>query len=104
MNNRDLIIALAFTESSLDYNAKHKRKSIKGICGISEPIWKEELQDNGVKVNSLNACLYVYEFYFNETNNKAKAIKRYKGIETKSNNYLINKVLNLEKKIKQGGK
>ena len=102
MNNKPLVLALAFTESSLNYNVKHKGDVAKGICGIIPVYHKELLKDNNVKINSLKACEVVYEYYLQESKgNKVKALKEYKGISSKKNTYLIFKVIELEKKIKK---
>lgn len=95
-----MVVAIAITESTLDYNTKHKINSIKGICGIDTKFWKEELKENNIKVNSLQSCLYVYEVYYNQTNNKAKAIKLYKGIRSKDNYWIIKKVIKIENSLK----
>lgn len=94
------MVAIAFTESSLDYNAKHEIKEVKGICGINTVFWKDELKNSGIKINSLNSCLYVYEYYFNKTKNKHKAIRLYKGIESNKNYWIIDKVIKIEKGLK----
>lgn len=51
-------------------------------------------------MNSLEACLYIYEKYFEETNNKRDALKLYKGIKSKKNYWLIDRVIEIEKVIK----
>lgn len=100
VNKRPLVLAIAFTESSLNYDAKHRIKTVEGICGINTIYWEDDLNENGIQVNSLTACLYVYEFYLDKTRNKKAAIKEYKGIKTKQNIYLVDKVIELENKIK----
>lgn len=73
---------------------------MEGICGVYTNFWEDELKENGIKVNSLEACLYIYEKYFEETNSKRGALKLYKGIESKKNYWIIDKVIKIEKEIK----
>lgn len=96
-----MILALAFTESSLDYNVKHKDDIAKGICGIVPKYHKELLDEHNVKVNSLKACEVVYNYYLELNNgNKIKTLKDYKGIGSKKNMYLVFKVIELEERLK----
>lgn len=101
VDNKKLILALAFTESSLNYKVKHKNDVAKGICGVVPKFHKELLKENNVKINSLKACEVVYNYYLELNNgNKIAALKDYKGIESKSNMYLVYKVIENEEKIK----
>ena len=93
-------MALAFTESGLNYNAKHKNNEAKGICGIVPKYWNDVLKEHHVKINSLNACLVVYKELLNKHKNKRLALKEYKGVTSKSNLYLIDKVIETEKGLK----
>lgn len=96
-----MIIALAYTESSLDYKAKHKGSKAVGICGVIPKFHKELLKENNTPINSLRACEVVYNYYLELNNgNKIKALKNYKGIESKDNIYLVYKVLEIEKGLK----
>lgn len=55
----------------------------------------------GVDLNSLKACEVVYLYYLKKNNgNKIKAIIDYKGIKSKENMYLVYKVLDKEKHLK----
>lgn len=95
-------MALAFTESSLNYNVKHKGNVAKGICGIIPTYHKDLLEENNVRINSLKACEVVLASYLEENKGDLiKSLKDYKGIESKKNIYLVYKVLDIEKKIKQ---
>ena len=58
------------------------------------------LKENGVKANSLKACLVVYKELLNKHKNKRLALKEYKGVTSKSNLYLIDKVIETEKGLK----
>lgn len=96
-----MVLALAFTESSLDYNAKHKNDVAVGICGVIPKFHQELLDKNNVYINSLKACEVVYNYYLELNNgNKIKALKSYKGIESKDNIYLVYRVLEIEKGLK----
>lgn len=96
-----MVLALAFTESSLDYNAKHKNDIAVGICGIVPKFHKELLDSYNVPINSLKACEVVYNYYLEiNKGNKIKSLISYKGIESKDNIYLVYKVLEIEKGLK----
>lgn len=101
VTNKRLVISLAFTESSLNYNAKHKRDIAKGICGIVPKFHQELLKENNVKLNSLKSCEVVYNYYLELNNgNKVKAIRDYKGIKSNDNMYLVYKVIEIEKELR----
>lgn len=47
-NLKHLALALCFTESSLNYNVKHKGKfdkSTVGICGLKSKYWIDEIEE-----------------------------------------------------------
>ena len=95
------MIALAFTESSLNYRVKHDNNIAQGICGVVPKFHKELLEENNVKLNSLKACEVVYNYYLELNNgNKIKALKDYKGVVSKDNMYLVYRVLELERGLK----
>lgn len=61
----------------------------------------ETLKRLSVNLNSLKACEVVYLDYLKKNNgNKIKALIDYKGIKSKKNMYLVYKVLDKEKQIK----
>ena len=93
---------LAFSESSLRYDVKHSKKSVIGICGIDKVFWAEELKENGIKVNSLEACEYVLNYYLEQNQgNKRKAISEYKGLRNnKKDSGVVETILRKEKKLK----
>lgn len=100
--NRNIVLALAFTESSLDYSVKHKKDVAKGICGVVPKFHKDKLDDLGIDINSLKACEVIYTDYLEQyKGNKVKALVAYKGIEDKANIYLVYRVLDIENKINQ---
>lgn len=43
----------------------------------------------------------MYDSYFEQTHNKKEALRKYKGIKNKRNQHLVNKVIELEKFIKE---
>lgn len=94
---------LAFTESSLRYDAKHSKKSVVGICGVDKTFWADELKENDVKVNSLGACEYVLNYYLEQNQgNKRKAIAEYKGLKNNKKVLgVVETILQKEKEIKE---
>ena len=94
---------LAFSESSLRYDAKHSKKSIVGICGIDKVFWAEELKENGIKINSLEACEYVLNYYLEQNQgNKRKAISEYKGLRNNKKVLgVVETILQKEKELKK---
>lgn len=101
VNNKSLVLALAFTESSLNYKVKHDKDIAQGICGVVPKFHKELLEENNVKLNSLKACEIIYNYYLElNDGNKVAAIKAYKGIESSENMYLVYRVLEIERELK----
>jgi len=95
-------LALAFTESSLNYDVKHKKDIAKGICGVIPKFHKDKLDELSIDINSLRACEAIYIDYLEQyKGNKVKALVEYKGIESKANMYLVYRVLEIENKIKE---
>ena len=92
---------LAFSESSLDYNAYHNDNGFTvGICGVIPYYWKDYLDSVNVKVNSLKACHAIYQKLLEEHKTKEKALKKYKGIESKKKEWIVKKILKVTKQIK----
>jgi len=95
------VIALAFTESSLNYRVKHDKDIAQGICGVVPRFHKGLLEENNAKLNSLKACEVVYNYYLELNNgNKIKALKDYKGVVSRDNMHLVYRVLELERELK----
>ena len=90
-------LSLAWTESDWNYNAKHK-SSARGICGVI-PLWDPYLKERGIKPNSVDACIAIYNFYLEQTGSKSNAIKEYKGIESKRHLHLVKKTLEVKQII-----
>lgn len=62
----------------------------------------ETLKRLNVNLNSLKACEAIYlEYLKKHKGNKIKALIDYKGIKSKKNMYLVYKVLDKEKQIKE---
>ena len=97
--NKAIVLAIAFTESSLRYDVKHNEKWTVGIGGI-RPNFYPDLFEDGLNPNSLLAIEKVYLSLMNKfDNDKVSVLKHYKGIKSNSNMYLVHNVLELEKKI-----
>ena len=94
---------LAFSESSLRYDAKHSKKSIVGICGIDKGFWAEELKENGIKINSLKSCEYVLNYYLEQNSgDKKAALREYKGIiKDKKVGGVVETILQKKKELKK---
>ena len=92
---------LAFSESSLRYDAKHSKKSVTGICGIDKVFWAEELKENGIKINSLKSCEYVLNYYLEQNSgNKKRALAAYKGLKKDEKvKKVVDNMIKIEKKI-----
>jgi hypothetical protein len=84
-------LALGWTESNWDYKAKHN-SSARGICGVM-PLWDPYLAELKINPNSIEACIAIYNFYLDQTDSKTQAIKKYKGIESKHNLWIVKRTL-----------
>ena len=93
---------MAFSESSLRYDAKHSKKSIVGICGIDKGFWAEELKENGIKINSLKSCEYVLNYYLEQNSgNKKAALAAYKGLKKDEKvKKVVDNMIKIEKELK----
>ncbi len=67
---RELVVAICYTESNLNYGVKHPDKDTIGIAGIKAKLHKDVL--DGVNPNSLYACYLVLKKY-------KFSVKKYKG-------------------------
>ena len=69
-----MVLAIARTETNMDYHIKHQDKSTIGIGGI------KKLHKTIAPINSLMAIEEVYIKYLNKYNgNNKKALMAYKG-------------------------
>ena len=94
---------LAFSESSLRYDAKHSKKSVVGICGIDKVFWADELRENGIKINSLKSCEYVLNYYLEQNSgNKKAALAAYKGLKKDVKvKKVVDNMIKIDKKIEK---
>lgn len=79
-NAQPFVLGLCFTESSLNYNVKHKGKydkSTTGICGIKPDFWKSVLKGNNP--NSLYSGYLVLNHLLEKHGDIFTAIAKYKG-------------------------
>ena len=97
LEDQALGLALGWTESEWNYYAKHNSDA-QGICGVM-PLWHPYLHDLGIKPNSIEACIAIYNFYLDQTGSNVKAVKEYKGIESKKYEWLIKHTLYLRQYI-----
>lgn len=95
---KPFVISLCFTESSLNYNVKHRGrfdKTTTGICGIKPELWKDVIGDNSP--NSLYSGYLVLKHLLDKHQNLFDAVARYKGAKT--NFITTERVIDLSKKI-----
>lgn len=99
-NDQILGLVLAFSESSLDYNVKHPGNIAQGICGVT-PSWNDFLRERQIPKNSIKACIEIYNHLLSEHDyNHRKALKNYKGIKSKRNMWIVDKVLKTKQLVK----
>lgn len=101
IEDRKFILVLCFTESSLNYDVKHSKKSIEGkICGVDK-LWIDEIPEiNQNNINSLYAGNLVFNFFMDKYKDKKISLIKYKGIKSKSKISLATNVIKLENKLK----
>lgn len=76
-----MVLAIAITESGIDYNAKHQDAFTLGVGGIKGIFWSDLLGD--VNPNSLQAIDIVISHLIDKNNgNIYKALADYKGADT----------------------
>ena len=70
------------------------------ICGINPFYWSEKLKESNVRINSLRACIVVYDS-LNEQyeGNTYKTLKHYKGIKDKEDIWMVTKVIEAKKEL-----
>lgn len=95
-----MVVALCFTESSLNYKANHSIKSVKGICGIDTRYFGDILNQQNININSLKAGEVTLRYFLNKNDNDLyQALIEYKGIV--KNIYLVDNVLEISNKFKE---
>lgn len=92
-------LVLCYSESPFDYKAKHYGGFIH-VCGV-DPLWNEFLRERNIKINSVKAGYEIYKYYLDKTNSSTKALKEFKGIESKSKMWIVHKVKRVTKEVKQ---
>lgn len=97
-------LALDWTESRWGKFLNHNSSATER-CGIKPEFWQDYLNERNIDINSTAACIEVYNYYYEQTNSQHKAIKLYKGIESKKHSWLVSHTLELiniiEKKLKE---
>ena len=91
-------LVLCFSESSLDYDATHQGL-YDHVCGV-KPLWNDYLVEQGVEPNSILAGYTVYQYYLDKTNSETKALKEFKGIESKKKLWIVRKVQRVTNEVK----
>ena len=92
-------LVLCFSESPFDYEANHQGLYLD-VCGVN-PLWHPYLEEQDIPINSIQAGYAVYQFYLEQTGDRNKALKKFKGIQSKSNNWIIKKVRRVTREVKQ---
>ena len=69
------------------------------VCGV-KPLWNNYLVEQGIEPNSILAGYTVYQYYLDKTNSKTKALKEFKGIESKKKLWIIRKVQRVTNEVK----
>ena len=94
-----MILILCFSESSLNYEANHQGLYV-GVCGVNPSIWSDYLSNKGIDYNSLQGGLTVYKYYLEKTNDKKKAILKYKKVvKSKKVKKIVDKIIIIEKEL-----
>jgi hypothetical protein len=71
-----------------------------GVCGVNPSIWSDYLSNKGIDYNSLQGGLTVYKYYLEKTNDKKKAILKYKKVvKSKKVKKIVDKIIIIEKEL-----
>lgn len=92
-------LVLCYSESPFDYKAKHYG-GFTHVCGV-DPLWNDFLVERNIKINSVKAGYEIYKYYLDKTESSTKALKEFKGIDSKSKMWIVYKVKRVTKAIKQ---
>ena len=76
---RQLVVAICYTESNLNYGVKHPDRDTIGIAGIKAKLHKDVLE--GVNPNSMYACYLVLKKYKFSVKKYKGAVKNFKTVE-----------------------
>lgn len=93
-------LALAFTESSLDYYVNHRDggKTV-GPCGIVLRNWKDFLKEKNISPYSIRSCEAVFNELLEQYKTPYLALKKYKGIESQKKVWIVKKVFKIQKEL-----
>lgn len=69
------------------------------MCGV-KPLWHPYLNEVGVPTNSILGGYTVYQFYLDKTGSTAKALKEFKGIESKKKLWVVRKIQRVTNEVK----
>lgn len=93
-------MVLCFSESWLDFEANHQGLYY-GVCGVNPKYWEDYLNDLGYEYNSIIGGVEVYKYYLEQTENKKKALMKFKGGSSNEKvKKIVDKVIRLEKEYK----
>ena len=92
-------LSLCYSESPWNYDAKHQGKYIN-ICGVNPYYWADHLKEQNIKVNSILAGYEVYRYYLGKTKSPIRALKEFKGIESKRKMWIVYKVRRVTEEVK----
>ena len=93
-------LALAFTESTLDYYVNHNDNGATvGPCGTVLFYWEDFLKEQNISPYSIRSCEAIYNEYLAKYKTPYLALKKYKGIKSKKKEWIIRKVLRIQKEL-----
>lgn len=94
------MLLMGFSETGNRYDVKHPGDVAQGICGAVPKYWSKELEENNIKLNSLETCIYIYNNLLDKYDgNRRKALIYYKGIKSKEHMWIVNKILSIRKTL-----
>ena len=95
-----LYLALAFTESSLNYYIDHGDKGeTVGPCGIKLEYWEDLLVEQNISPYSIRSCEAVFNELLKQYKTPYLALKKYKGIESQKKAWIVKKVFKIQKEL-----
>ena len=94
-------VILAYSEDSFKGQEDHGDGDTVGYCGAKRSIWGDYLEERNIPINSLKACVAIFDYYLEQEGSTAKALKEYKGIESKEKMWIVHKVVRNTEKIKE---
>ena len=95
-----LYLALAFTESSLNYYIDHgDNGETVGPCGIKLEYWEDLLVEQNISPYSIRSCEAVFNELLKQYKTPYLALKKYKGIESQKKAWIVKKVFKIQKEL-----